>query len=375
MNKIAVLIGTRPGIIKMAPLIHELEKRSLDYMVIHTGQHYSDNMSAQILSDVGLNTIHYTIERPPDAISHARQTAYMLVAIEDVLIQEKIDTLLVCGDANTNFAGALAARKIHVKVGHVEAGLRSFDWRMPEEHNRVMIDHISDYLFAPTQLSKDYLIKEDVKGDVFVVGNTIVDSTLKYSKCIVSSNSDVESKLKEKEYIVLTTHREENVDNPEILKNIFTAIKQISDKYNIQIIFPMHPRTRERANRFNLFNILNDIKLLDIIDPLRYPPMLQLVKNAKIIITDSGGLQEESCILNVPCLTIRENTERPETVNVGANKIVGTSYKRLLAALEGTIAEADFDWPNPYGDGRSAKRIIDVCIYGQPEDEFCHQNF
>jgi len=371
MKKIAVLIGTRPGIIKMTPLVHELNERNIDNTVIHTGQHYSDTMNQQILVDVGLEKIDYLIKRPQNCITHAEQTAYMLVEIEKILLIEKPDILLVCGDANTNFAGALAARKIHVKVGHVEAGLRSFDWRMPEEHNRVMIDHISDYLFAPTEKSKAYLIKENVKGKIYIVGNTIVDSTLKYTKNyqFTENNNKIDTKS---DYIVLTTHREENVDNQAILFNIYTAIKNISEKHKMNIVFPIHPRTKKRTDEYNLFPMLKNIKMLNIIEPLNYIQMLQLVKNAKVVMTDSGGLQEESCILDVPCLTLRDNTERPETVEVGANKIVGTNPKTIVEAFDLALLN-DKHWVNPFGDGQTSKRIIDICIYGKPEeDEFIH---
>lgn len=211
-NKIAVLIGTRPCIIKMSPLIHELNKRGTEYIVIHSGQHYSAEMDRNIMNDVGLDQPHYHIERPDDCISHAQQTAYMLTAIEDILLKEKPNILLVCGDANTNMAGALAARKIHVKVGHVEAGLRSNDWRMPEEHNRVIIDHISEYLFAPTQQTKKNLIKDNVKGKIYVTGNTIVDALEQHIEIANVKSSILENlDLVQNKYLLITIHREENV--------------------------------------------------------------------------------------------------------------------------------------------------------------------
>jgi len=371
MKKIAVLIGTRPGIIKMTPLIHELYNRNMDYLVIHTGQHYSDNMSDQILDNVGKPNIHYSIRRPENCITHAEQTAYMLVEIEKVLLKENPDILLVCGDANTNFAGALAARKIHVQIGHVEAGLRSFDWRMPEEHNRVMIDHISDYLFAPTNQSKEHLLKENVKGKIFVVGNTIVDSTLQYcNKQLFDPSKRVNNYIRYSDYFVLTIHREENVDKREILSNIIDTIKKISESFNFNIVFPIHPRTRKRIKEFNLNMAIEKINKLHIIEPLPYLEMLSLISNSKLVMTDSGGLQEESCILGVPCITLRDSTERPETVSIGANKVVGTNPDNILAAFHDTINKEVNKWNNPYGDGDTSKRIIDICFNGFTENEF-----
>jgi len=243
-NKVGVLIGTRPGIIKMSPLVHELARRGAEHIVIHTGQHYSLQMDRQIMKDVGLDEPDYHITRPAECISHAQQTAYMLTGVEKILLKEKPGILLVCGDANTNMAGALAARKIHVEVGHVEAGLRSFDWRMPEEHNRVIIDHISEYLFAPTHRAKKYLQRDGVRGTVFVVGNTIVDATLEYSKIARQRGlSKVTDATEGKPFILLTLHREENVDSKEILNNLVQALLNISEDYGYLIVFPVHPRT------------------------------------------------------------------------------------------------------------------------------------
>lgn len=372
IKKIAVLIGTRPGIIKMAPIIHELRAQNLPHYVVHTGQHYSHEMDRKIMDDVGLDKPDYSITRPTDCTSHAAQTAYMLVQIEKILQENIPDVLLVCGDANTNLAGALAARKIHIKVGHVEAGLRSYDWRMPEEHNRIIIDHISEYLFAPTLEAQKNLCNDGVQGEIFVVGNTIVDATLKYSqKASLTRNPVVKEIISGKSYILLTLHREENVDSPAILKSILTAIEKISQSGKYKVIFPVHPRTRKRFAEFNMNEWLDSLEYLQIIAPLGYLDFLAVLNNAKLVMSDSGGIQEEACILKIPCLTLRDNTERPETVEVGANRIAGTSTDSIIEAFREAeitgfkIPEQD----NPFGDGQTSRRIVEICIYGQPKDQ------
>ena len=370
---IAVLIGTRPGIIKMSPIVDELQARDVSYLIIHSGQHYSLSMDRDIMKDVGLGKPHYQVLRPLDCISHAQQTAYMLTGIEEVLLKERPDILLVCGDANTNMAGALAARKIHVQVGHVEAGLRSCDWRMPEEHNRVIIDHISEYLFAPTQLAKRNLLKDGVTGKVFVVGNTIVDATLKYSRIAKKKKQAELSRLtKGMPYALLTLHREENVDNKEVLSNIIGAVKQISSKDRLKIIFPIHPRTKERLRAFGMQKQVEEIANLRLIEPLGYLVFLAILSEATLVMTDSGGIQEESCILGIPCLTLRESTERQETIELGSNRLAGTQEQRIVEVFESVVQSMKDrkTWKNPYGDGKASRRIVDICINGRPEDEF-----
>lgn len=372
-KKVAVLIGTRPGIIKMSPLVHELKRRNANHIVIHSGQHYSEEMDKRIMQDVGLNKPDYHIRRHDSWITHAQQTAYMLTAIEEILLNERPDVLLVCGDANTNLAGALAARKIHVKVGHVESGLRSFDWRMPEEHNRVIIDHISDYLFAPTNESKRYLLEDGVKGKIFVVGNTIVDATLKYAETAKKERSpQVKELTGGKPYTLVTLHREENVDHKEILENIIDALAEIGQINENPIIFPMHPRTRKMVKEFGLMDKLLEIKLIRLVEPMTYLDFLAFLANAGLVMTDSGGLQEESCILKVPCITLRKSTERQETVKIGANQVAGTKKKKIVEKFKKVWRGRDKigNWKNPYGDGNTSHRIIDTCLNGAPEDEF-----
>lgn len=370
-KKIAVLIGTRPGIIKMSSIVHELERQGVSNIVIHTGQHYSLNMDRDIMRDVGLKPSNFQIKRPDDCVSHAQQTAYMLVKIEEILLQQQPDVLLVCGDANTNLAGALAARKVHIKVGHVEAGLRSFDWRMPEEHNRVIIDHISEYLFAPTNHSKTFLIRDGVQGDIFVVGNTIVDATIEHAYVAKGLRANfVQDITKGDAFFLLTLHREENVDDKMVLSSIISAVKTIADGIQQKIIFPVHPRTKKRLKEFELDESISRIEGLELIAPCGYIDFLSLLRKASGILTDSGGIQEESCILQIPCLTLRKTTERPETVSVGANRIAGTDYQGIIDAFnEMTSSRAAVSWLNPYGDGKTSLRIVETCLHGRPNTE------
>jgi len=371
--KVAVLIGTRPGIIKMAPIVHKLNEQRVEHIVIHTGQHYSGNMDSNIMNDVNLKKPDYHLERPKNCITHAHQTAYMLTGLENILLREKPDVLLVCGDANTNMAGALAARKIHIKVGHVEAGLRSYDWRMPEEHNRVIIDHISDYLFAPTDLSRRNLEADGIRGKIFVVGNTIVDATLQNVKRSLKIYEEYSKRLEEAEpYLLFTIHREETVDNKEILKSLIETIKLLAEVNGFNLIFPVHPRTKKRLNEFGLFSLLRSVHQLKIIEPMNYLKFLSLLLHSSFVLTDSGGLQEESCILGKPCITLRDNTERQETVKIGANHIVGHSSDKLMNAVETVIDRENhnYTWENPFGDGKASERIVETCLYGFPISRF-----
>lgn len=364
-TKVCVIIGTRPGIIKMAPIYHESVRRNLQTLLIHTGQHYSAVMDAGIMADCELPQPDYRVNLTREERTHAQQTAKMMVEVEEILFREKPRVVLVCGDANTNFAAAVAARKLHIIVGHVEAGLRSLDWFMPEEHNRVMIDHISEYLFAPTEECRANLLKENVRGNIYVVGNTIVDATLHArSKAGKSGSVLTRYSLEADGYALLTLHREENVDSAEKCRTFIDFIEQVAPVLGRPIIFPVHPRSRLRFEEYGLSDRL--AKVVKIIDPVTYLDCIGLEAHSHIIMTDSGGLQEEACILGIPCFTLRENTERWETVSVGANYIVGFSPEKFIEAYRGNPFKK---WSNPYGDGSTSRKIIDVvetCFSGQP---------
>ncbi len=359
-DKICVVVGTRPGIIKMSPIIRELEERGEDYFIVHTGQHYSYEMDRKFFEDLNLPEPKYKLDTVKHYQTHGAQTGEMLKGVEMALIKEKPKLTLVGGDANTNLAGALAARKLHIMVGHVEAGLRSGDWRMPEEHNRVIIDHISELLFAPTEKERENLIRDNVRGKIFVVGNTIVDAVYQNLE-IARSKSDVLERfgLSREEYFVLTVHREENVDFKENLKRIFEAVERIAEEHTI--VFPVHPRTRKRLQEFGLYDWVSGIRNLLMTEPLGYLDFLQLLSNARLALTDSGGIQEECCILKIPCVTLRENTERPETVEVGSNYVAGVEVESIVRAVD-VMLERERNWENPFGDGRTGKRIVEISL-------------
>ena len=358
-DKVGLFVGTRPGIIKFSPLIRELEKRGKDFFIIHTGQHYSYDMDKVFFDELELPEPKYRFLNVAKSRFHGSQTAKMLSSAESALLKEKPKIILVCGDANTNLAGALAARKLHISVGHVEAGLRSNDWRMPEEHNRVMIDHISDLLFAPTEEAKRNLIQDNVKGKFFVTGNTIVDAVAQ-NLTLAKRKSKImgELGLTPKNYFLLTLHREENVDFKENLESILDGIKLVAETFNYEIIFPIHPRTANRIQYFKLHSFISGIKNLKVISSLGYLDFLMLISNTKLVLTDSGGIQEESCILRVPCVTLRENTERPDTVKLGANYIAGIKPTGILKGVE-TMLNVKGDWTNPLGENVS-KKIVDI---------------
>lgn len=349
--KIAIILGTRPEIIKMSPIIRECGRRNIDFYILHTGQHYSYDMDRIFFEQLKLPEVEYNLD--VGSGRHGEQTGKMLMQIEDVLLKETPDVVLLQGDTNTVLAGALAASKLHVKIGHVEAGLRSLDKRMPEEINRLLTDHISDYLFAPTETSKNYLLKEGIPIErIFVTGNTIVDAVYQNLE-ISKKETNILKKLglKEKEYFLGTAHRTENVDNKDRLGRILKGFEQVYKEFRLPLVFPAHPRTVKMIKEFN-FEIPEGTKL---IDPLGYLEFLQLESNAKLILTDSGGVQEESCILNVPCVTLRDNTERPETVEIGANIVVGT--KMISDCVRNMLKYKDH-WIKPYGNGNTAKLIL-----------------
>jgi len=341
---ISVVLGTRPEIVKMAPVIKELEKRDMDYFIVHTGQHYSYNLDKVFFENFKLENPKYNLE--VGSGTHGKQTGEILKRIEKVLINERPEIVLVEGDTNTVLASAIAASKLHIKVGHIESGLRSFWKGMPEEINRVLTDHVSDLLFAPTDIAKRNLADEGITEGVYLVGNTIVDSlefTLKKIKKI------------EKEFILLTLHREENADNPEKLRNIIRGAEKVSEYFDIPVIYPIHPRTEKNLKNFG---IKNNKKFIKLIEPMNYFDFLSYLKSCKIVLTDSGGVQEEACILKIPCVTLRDNTERPETINIGANILAGSNPEKILeSAIK--MSDADKRWENPYGKN-VGKKIVDI---------------
>jgi UDP-N-acetylglucosamine 2-epimerase (non-hydrolysing) len=352
---ISIILGTRPEIIKMSPIIRECETQGHDYFVLHTGQHYSYEMDGAFFDDLELPKPQYNLD--VGSGSHAEQTARILTGVEKILIDTKPDLVLVQGDTNSVLAGALTAAKLYIDVGHVEAGLRSFDRRMPEEINRILTDHISEFLFTPTEKADVHLLSEGIdKRKIYRTGNTIVDAV--HQNLTISENkADIlkEMGLETKGYFLITAHRQENVDSPERLQKIISTLQKIQKEYDIPIIFPMHPRTKKMIGQFNIAD-----QGITILDPVGFLSFLQLESNARLILTDSGGVQEEACILGVPCVTLRENTERPETVEVGANQLAGTDSAQIITSVANLLGQTK-TWPNPFGDGNAGKKILNIC--------------
>jgi len=362
MKEVAVIVGTRPGIIMFAPIIHELRKRQVPHLVIHTGQHYSPNMDEQFFVDLNLPSSDYKLKGISGKRTHGAQTAAMLEGIESILLERKPRLVLVGGDANTNLSGALAGRKLRIQVGHVEAGERSYDWRMPEEHNRRMIDHISDHLFVTGEKSKSNLLSEDVQGKIHLTGNPIVDASLQHSELAKSTSNALERfDLRPYQYAILTTHREENVDFLESLRGALEGVSMASSAIDTSVLFLAHPRTIKRLKEFELWNWAQELQGMKISEALGYLDFLNLLTNARLVFTDSGGVQQEACIHHVPAVTLRKNTEWVETLENGANRLAGTKPKIIE---EAAIAACKIErtWQVPFGDGTAAKRIVDVCV-------------
>ncbi len=338
----------------MAPIIRECLRLHLDFSILHTGQHYSYNMDKVFFEQLGLPSVKHNLEVGPG--SHAVQTGKMLMGIETVLQNEEPDVVLVEGDTNTALAGGLAAVKLGVKVGHVEAGLRSRDRNMPEEINRIIVDHISNYLFAPTEKSRQNLLAEGLEdGIVFVTGNTIVDSLLHDLEIVRGRNNILKDlDLQENDYFLATIHRQENVESEDRLGGIMEGLKMIQSEFDLDLVYPVHPRARERLKSFGLNS--DGIRL---IDPLDYFSFIQLQKHARLIVTDSGGVQEEACILRVPCVTARDNTERPESIDVGANVLAGTIPETIVEKSR-IMLQKDNGWSNPFGDGTAGRKIVEI---------------
>jgi len=359
--KIAFIIGTRPEIIKMSPLIDEVDKRGIDYILIHTGQHYDFEMSQQFFMDLELKEPDYNIGVGSD--SHGKQTAVMMEGIEEVLLSEKPDIVLVQGDTNAVLAGALVAAKLHIAVGHVEAGLRSYDNTMPEEINRMVADVCTNLFFVPTEETAINLLFEGISPeDIFITGNTVVDACHRNLK-IASKSSHIMSELKlEGDILSLTLHRAENVDDRERLENIVEALLNIQ---GLTIVFPVHPRTVKTLKEFGMYSQLEKAPHIRMIKPIGYLDFLILESNSKLLVTDSGGIQEEAITLDVPCLTLRYNTERPETVHAGGNILVGSNTEKITSNIARILADDSLyqqmkKAPNPYGDGTASEQMVDA---------------
>ena len=346
--------------IKLSEIIDIVRKEpAIQPYYVHTGQHYSYNMEKCFLEQLNFPEPNVNLEIGSG--SQAYQVGTGIIKLEEIFSKNNPDVVMALGDTNAVFSAALAAIKIHIPFAHVEAGIRSFDRTMPEEINRTLSDQISDYLFAPTQIAVNNLNNEGIKKGIFLTGNTIVEAATKNLKISEKSNILESLGLDSNSYIVLTAHRAENVDNKEKLQGIFEGIKKIKE----QIIYPIHPGTRKKLEEFGLISVVEKIENLRIIEPLGYFDFLKLCANASILITDSGGIQEECTIFKKPVIVIRENTERPEIIDkygwlTGCNPdLIGSRYNIIINNYDELIRKM-YDLPNPFGDGKASERIISI---------------
>lgn len=359
---IHLIVGARPNFMKMAPLYKALKERSESYIptLIHTGQHYDEKMSKLFFEDLGMPE--------PDAYfhvgsgTHGQQTARIIERYEEYILSgSRPDLMIVAGDVNSTIACALVAKKLHIPVAHLEAGLRSFDERMPEEINRVLTDRISDLLLTPSEDGDANLLKEGVPAErIHLVGNIMIDSLVEHR--VKADSSEVMSELgicDHEPYALVTLHRPSNVDEVGGLEMLFNSFGEIGK--HIRIIFPMHPRTSKNIERLGLSSKLAEIPNLTITEPIGYLDFMKLQMNAKFILTDSGGIQEESTFFGIPCLTLRENTERPITITEGTNQLVPLNSRSIIQ-FSMKILEGDFKKGSVprYWDGKTAKRVVNV---------------
>tara|TARA_Y100000768_G_scaffold388196_1_gene382724 strand:+ start:6002 stop:7102 length:1101 start_codon:yes stop_codon:yes gene_type:complete len=357
--KIINVVGARPNFMKIAP-IHRcmLNSIKINPLLVHTGQHYDDKMSKIFFEELSLPNPDIYLK--VGSGSHASQTAKIMIEFEKIILSEKPDLVLVVGDVNSTLACALVASKLNIRVAHVEAGLRSFDRQMPEEINRIITDSISDYLFVSEQSGLDNLINEGVSKDkIFYVGNVMIDSLIHHIEDSKKSNILNNIKLNTGNFALVTLHRPSNVDCKDTIKEILNCLKLIQD--NIDLVFPIHPRTFKNIKNFKLDNLLDSMPNLHLLDSVGYIDFLHLMNNSSFVLTDSGGIQEETTFLGVPCITLRENTERPITIDIGTNQLVKSDSESILNSYNKIInlKKQKNNIPELW-DGKASMRIVDV---------------
>ena len=358
MTDIMIAIGTRPEIIKMAPVINALQSGGEKIVIVHSGQHYDYNMSQQFIEELELPApnIGFKVR----AYSPGLQTGRIMTLIERVIKKTEPKIVLVEGDTNGVLASALAAVKLNIPVGHVEAGLRSYDLRMPEEHNRRLVDHVSTYLFAPTENTRKNLEKESVWGKICVTGNTVIDAVIQHLP-MAERKSNILDEVRFKQFAIVTAHRAENVDDPVVLKNFVETFVDAP----LPIVYPVHPRARKRLRRQRLWKKLSSSQNVQLLPPLGYFDFLVLMKRCEMLLTDSGGIQEEATAppIRKPVLVIRLSTERQEAVEAGFAKVVGVEKEGILTAMENVLKmRGKLPETSPYGDGRAAKKIVEILM-------------
>ncbi|MFV9510484.1 non-hydrolyzing UDP-N-acetylglucosamine 2-epimerase [Tepidibacillus sp. LV47] len=348
MRKIVTVVGARPQFIKVAPVSRELRK-SYQEILVNTGQHYDYKMSGIFFEELNIPKPDYDLG--VGSASHGKQTGEMLAKIEEVLLMEKPDGVLVYGDTNSTLAGALAASKLHIPLFHVEAGLRSFNKRMPEEINRILTDHVSEILFAPTETAVLNLKNEGITKNVFNVGDVMYDAVLYYAKMAAEKYQLGDFGVEEKKYILATIHRAENTDDITRLKAIFEALARLKDT----VLLPLHPRTENKLKEAGLKHLLQAANI-KVVPPVSYLEMVYLENHAKAIVTDSGGVQKEAYFAKVPCFTLREQTEWVETVEIGWNRLVNPIKENLTQIIEAWVPASYNE--HLYGNGDASRKIV-----------------
>ena len=367
MIKVINVVGARPNFMKVAPVVEAMRRRAHVFapLVVHTGQHYDELMSDAFFRDLGLPRpdVHLGV----GSGSHAQQTADVMRLFEPVVVRERPDWVVVVGDVNSTLACALVCAKLRVPVAHVEAGLRSRDRSMPEEINRLLTDQVADLLLTPSADADRNLLAEGIPAErIRLVGNVMIDSLLKHLALSRRSRAREELGVAEGEYAVVTLHRPSNVDDAGVLRGIVSALAGISAR--LPVVFPAHPRTRKMLAEFGLLESFRAAPALRLVEPLGYLDFLRLYSGAALVLTDSGGIQEETTALGIPCLTLRENTERPVTVELGTNKVVGRDPARIAREAEGALAlRRSGSTPRvpPLWDGKAAGRILDALLERQ----------
>jgi UDP-N-acetylglucosamine 2-epimerase (non-hydrolysing) len=358
--KITIIAGARPNFIKIAPIIKAIEKKqtegnSISYRLVHTGQHYDKNLSDTFFEE--LNIPHPDVNLEVKSGSQAEQTAAIMIAFEKELLQNPCDLVLVVGDVNSTMACAIVAKKLNTKVAHVEAGIRSGDWSMPEEINRIVTDSITDYFFTTSTWASENLMKYGANDiQISFVGNVMIDTLFQNIDRITKPTFWDEFQLSKENYIVLTLHRPSNVDEENSLVQLLLGIDEMAN--DKKVIFPIHPRTKAILGEQNL-----NLKNILFVDPQGYLNFMYLIKNSFAVITDSGGISEETTVLSIPCFTLRNNTERPETISVGTNHLVGTSIENLKKTYAGFLQNETKKAGIPeLWDGKASERIIDILL-------------
>jgi UDP-N-acetylglucosamine 2-epimerase len=350
--KFVSIVGARPQFIKAAPVSATLKNAGHQEILVHTGQHYDSNMSKVFFEE--LNIKDPDVDLKVGSGPHGWQTARMLIGVEKVLLKHKPDRVLVYGDTNSTLAGSLAAVKLHIPLAHIEAGLRSYNSRMPEEHNRKVSDHLADLLFCPTQKAVQNLSTEGINHGIYLVGDVMYDSVLQNIQQAENKSGILEKlNLNTKGYALATVHRAENTDAQERLISIFQAFEEIAD--GIQVVIPLHPRTRNKMEALGI-----PVRGPILIEPVSYLDMLLLEKHARIILTDSGGIQKEAYFFDVPCVTLREETEWLELIEKGYNVLAGSNSESIYNSCQLMIEKSFAFQPDLYGGGKAAEKIVDI---------------